>query len=189
MRPLRLAVLAGLALAFASAAPAALAAPTAFWRLDEPDGSVAYDATGHGFDGAYAGVSLGVPGAPVDQADGAAYFHTAGSVTVPFDPALNPATYTVEAWVKTETLPPYLDLGTNALPIVCSRNTDGTQGYMLYLDDYVGHPQFAFVVGAGSSRRYVYDARSPAVETGRWYHVAGSFDGTNLHVYVNGAEV
>jgi pimeloyl-ACP methyl ester carboxylesterase len=35
----------------------------------------------------------------------------------------------------------------------------------------------------------VYDDSGVAEQAGRWYHVAGSYDGTNLHVYVNGVEV
>jgi hypothetical protein len=163
----------------------------ALWRLDEGDGATAFDATAQGHDGAYEGSpSLGAAGAPALAGDAAVGFDGSSGVQVPYSAALNSDTYTVEAWVDPAALPPPLDLGVNAKSIVCSRSADGgVRGWMLYMDDYVGHPQFAFVVGAGSSRRYVYDASGAAVQTGRWYHVAGSYDGANLHLYVNGVEV
>jgi hypothetical protein len=64
MKRRRLAV--GLASAVAvlvlSTGPALAASPTAMWHLDEKSGSIAHDATGHGYDGAIKNVKLGVPG-------------------------------------------------------------------------------------------------------------------------------
>jgi hypothetical protein len=48
---------------FALSTGTALAAsPTAMWHLDEKSGSIASDATGHGYNGAIKNVKLGVPG-------------------------------------------------------------------------------------------------------------------------------
>src|SRR6476646_2222473 len=55
---------AGLGLAFVAldAGVALGASPTAVWHLDETSGSIAKDATGHGYDGAIQNVKVGVPG-------------------------------------------------------------------------------------------------------------------------------
>jgi hypothetical protein len=162
--------------------------PVAMWPLDETSGTTANDATGTGHSGAYVGgVALGGPGSP-KNGNAAATF-TGGGVSVPYSADLNPGAYTVEAWVNPSSVNTYMDQGTAARPIACSRDAQGLRGYMLYADNYTGTPQFAFVVGAGSSRRYVYDNSGVAEQPGLWYHVVGSFDGTDLHLYVNGVEV
>ena len=45
-----------------STGTALAASPTAMWHLDEKSGSIASDATGHGYNGAIKNVKLGVPG-------------------------------------------------------------------------------------------------------------------------------
>ena len=163
-------------------------AAVAIWPLDEASGTTARDATGTGHDGTYAGaVTLGGSGAP--QNGNAAATFSGGDVTVPYSADLNPGTYTVEAWVNPSAVNTWEDQGTAAQPIVCSRDDQGYHGWMLYADNYTGNPQFAFVVGAEDSRRYVYDDSGTPEQPGRWYHVAGSYDGTDLHIYVNGVEV
>ena len=180
-----------LAIAFACACLVGTAqaapSPVAFWPLDETAGSVAHDAAGS-HDGTFSGaVTPGVAGAP-QNGNPAARFD-GGTVSVPYSAALNPDAYTVEAWVNPSLVNVTQDSGSAARPIVCSRDGAGLHGWMLYQDNYVGHPQFAFVVGADSSRRYVYDDSGDVEQANRWYHVVGSFDGANLHLYVNGTEV
>ena len=144
--------------------------PVAMWPLDETSGTTANDATGTGHSGAYVGgVALGGPGSP-KNGNAAATF-TGGGVSVPYSADLNPGAYTVEAWVNPSSVNTYMDQGTAARPIACSRDAQGLRGYMLYADNYTGTPQFAFVVGAGSSRRYVYDNSGVAEQPGLWYHV------------------
>ena len=53
----------GLALVALDAGVALGASPAAVWHMDETSGSIAKDATGHGYDGAIQNVKLGVPGA------------------------------------------------------------------------------------------------------------------------------
>ena len=113
----------------------------AMWPLDEVTGTLANDATGNGHDGTYgSGVNLGGPGSP-KNGNAAAVFD-GGGVTVQYSPDLNPATYTVEAWVDPNSVNGYMDQGTAARSIACSR--DAGHGYMLYADNYTGVPQFAF---------------------------------------------
>lgn len=80
-------------------------------------------------------------------------------------------------------------IGAQFQGIVASRGGSMSSGYMLYsTTTCTGSPTFTFQIGVGS-RRYVCDSSGQTLENGRWYHVVGSFDGTNLHIYVNGVEV
>ena len=85
-------------------------APEAWWRLDEPAGSTnMFDGMGR-HDGTYTNAdgsgplpTLGVTGALVNDTNTAASFSSTdmGIGLVPYSPALNPAKFSVEAWVKT----------------------------------------------------------------------------------------
>lgn len=164
--------------------------PVAYWRLQENSGAVAADSIG-GHDGSFVGSpTLGVAGVPFSPNNLATDFNGSDQrIDVPYSGSLNPSTYTVEAWVRPSSLPPPNSNGIDEKTLICSRSSDGTKGFLLYLDAYTGHPQFALSVGAGTSHRYVYDNVNPAVQAGQWYHVVGAFDGTNLHIFVNGADV
>lgn len=204
-------VLFALALALTGTASGAVLAddPIAYWPLDEKTGTIAFDETGNadpdpgdvdpdslpdtpaGHDGVYVNSPLlGVPGAPPPDADTAVEFNGASQyVEVPYDAELNPSTYTIEAWVRPLAYPSPGSTGTDSKAIFCSRDDLGVRGFMLYLDNYVGHPQWSFVVGHGISRRYVYDASGLVPGLGTWHHVVGTFDGAALRLWVDGVDV
>jgi hypothetical protein len=167
-------------------------APVGYWPLDETSGMTAADASGNGHDGVYVnGPTLGVPGPPVLAPDtGAGFDGVDQRVDVPYSPALNPATFTLEAWVNPASLPAAnSEGGSDSKSIICSRSPDATRGYHLYISSYTGHPQFAAIAGTGTGLRYTYDDSSPPLQTGVWYHVAVTFDGSVLQLYVNGQPV
>jgi hypothetical protein len=198
------ALVGALAVAFGGAGSAQAAALTeatiAYWPLDEVTGTAASDVAG-GHDGTFVnGPELGVPGAPPPDARTAVHFDgTRQHVVVPRADALNPSrpdgtagAYTVEAWVRPTSYPIAGSDGTDSKAIFCSRDAEGLRGFMLYLDDYVGRAQFAFVVGHGATRRYIVAGPTPAL--GTWHHVSASFDparpdGHNLSLFVDGVDV
>lgn len=76
--------------------------PVAYWRLGESSGTNAADSSGNGLNGTYTGgVTLGQPGALVDDANTAVAFNgSTGYVTVGAPAALKMTTqFSVEAWV------------------------------------------------------------------------------------------
>jgi hypothetical protein len=74
--------------------------PVAYWPLDETSGTIAYDQSGNGFNGTYAGgVSLGRPGLP--NSTQAAFFDgISGNVTLNDVPLTSTTSVTIEGWVN-----------------------------------------------------------------------------------------
>ena len=65
-------------------------------------------------------------------------------------------------------------------------NGDAEQGWLLGYDE----DSFTFALASdgsddGNGRLTYLDGTTP-IETGRWYHVAGIYDGTTMRLYVNG---
>ena len=151
--------------------------PAGYWRLGEPSGtSAAADASGNGNVGRYEiGVQLGQPGA-VSARDTAAAFYGSAAVVVPDASSLNlTSALTVEAWVR---------------PTATSENGG-------IFEKTIGgavNTQFSLLVEGGAAKFRVRPAGSsspvtvagPALPLGLWSHVAGTFDGSALHLYVNG---
>ncbi len=47
--------------------------------------------------------------------------------------------------------------------------------------------RFSFAISTAGKKRLTYLSASQPFETGRWYHVAGVYDGTTMRLYVDGA--
>lgn len=99
-------------------------------------------------------------------------------VRVPNDPSLEPTTVTVDAWVRAGSP------GNNSYIVTKGVDTCRAASYALY-------------TSGGGLTFYVFDGgdvvRSPNAGTGiwdnQWHHVAGTFDGSSVRLYVDGAEV
>jgi hypothetical protein len=110
-------------------------------------------------------------------------FDGAGFVRVPAARSLDPAAITVEAWIKS------------------SGEMTKTMGVCRYLVAKGIDPEaasYALYTGhSGGLFFFVYDGThwvpSPdagrAIWDGSWHHVAGTFDGTSVRLYVDGAQV
>lgn len=160
------------------------ARPTAYWRLGEPAGSVvAADETGN-HPGRYSGSpTLGVPrflgpghGKTGDTAidlDGlqtqplGQFVHVADRDHLAF---AGRAAFTLEAWVKPR--------GKNGVTrrIVSKEGPDG--GYLLGMRD--GNLVFSRYAGGQ------WSTLATGVDPRRWSHVAATFDGTTMSVFVEG---
>ncbi|MCB0734433.1 MAG: T9SS type A sorting domain-containing protein [Flavobacteriales bacterium] len=104
-------------------------------------------------------------------------------VVVSDNSALNSdSTLTVEAWINADSY------GSNSWSnsIFCKHGWgSGNQGYVLRCGDN-GKLSFNICNSSGSW----IEAISPALmSTGKWYHVAGTFDGDTISVYINGQRV
>jgi hypothetical protein len=107
-----------------------------------------------------------------------------GYVRVPDAPSLNPATITVLAWVRSSAE------GTTAA---------GRYRYLVAKGFDANAASYALYTGpTGGLFFYVYDATRAAalspdagrgIWDGTWHHVAGTFDGAAVRLYVDGKQV
>lgn len=132
----------------------------------------------------YFGRNDGLTTSPVLYTTGevADAFSFAGTqyVQVPQNSSLEPSTLTIDAWVNAAASP-------GQYRYVVSKGGVGDNGgsYALY------------TAVSGGLRFYIFDGSvitlspdaGPGIWDGNWHHVAGSFDGAALHLFVDGAEV
>jgi hypothetical protein len=104
-------------------------------------------------------------------------------VNITNTPALNPTTgITVEAWIKADSWGP--NHWSNSI-VNKEGWAFGSQGYTLRCGQ---NGSLSFNVGGQSAWHQALS--SPGVmSTNEWYHVAGTFDGVTIRVYVNGVQV
>ncbi len=164
----------------------------ALWRFNESNGNAVMDETG-----VNNGTALGVGAAIVDGKFGKArYFNgLTDYIVIPDSPSLNNfSQITIEAWVY----PSGFDLGCwnqtqglvikgdnddhfpsrpdtfNGFALWMSRNTDSSCGYASSFNQIRFSMQF--LVGVGSAWH----------APNQWYYVVGTYDGSNVQIYVNG---
>jgi len=168
--------------ALAAAIPSPASAATnlgAFWHLDESSGATAVDTSGNANNGAISGASRisGRFGRSL-RFDG-----VNDSVTIAPSASLEPATVTVEGWVR----------GTNPgnFKHIISKGAALCEvaSYGLYTGAGGGA---AFYVSDGTDdpgHLAVSPAAPASIWNGAWHHIAGTYDGATVRLFVDGAEV
>lgn len=149
------------------------------WSFDEGSGTTAADDSGAGHDGTLEGAASWAPG----KRNGAIAFDGAtGRVHVPTAAALEPGAITVSAWVKRTGSP-------GAFRYLLAKGASGciAASYALYSGPD-GGLEF-YVAGAGGTSYTRSPDAGQGVWDGTWHHVAGTFDGNAVRLYVDGAEV
>jgi len=148
-------------------------APVAYWRLGESAGTTATDAKG-ARNGTYTnGPARGAAGALVDDPDTATTFDGVDDrVDVPYAAALNPTTFTVEAWARAT------DTSAGFKTVVSSWANPAAAGFGIWADG----ANWAFYLGRGAGSTPVY----APITTGAWTHLAATYQGTTMRLYVDG---
>ncbi|MEI2722862.1 MAG: LamG-like jellyroll fold domain-containing protein [Verrucomicrobiota bacterium] len=120
------------------------------------------------------------PGAIVDDANKSASFNGAQAIDVPFDAALNTASFTVELWAKAATI----DNG--AISPLYNRGANTIDGWLFFANN--GSAIWTFRTYEGSTRNTI-NSTAPVVANS-WTHLVGVYDAvtTTTRFYVNGVE-
>ena len=179
-------------LAVAPAAPvvtpvaAADANLVGYWSMDETSGIVAHDTgAAPANDATTVASPTWVPG----KVDNALLFNgTSQYATTPDEPSLDiTGAITVAAWVKPEMV------GSAAIPqlVVQKALTGSTNGYEIGLTGATSTaPQKAYIrfnnATDGDAHRAVSTTTYPT-DGSTWIHIAGTYDGTTVRLYYNGA--
>jgi hypothetical protein len=159
--------------------------PVAYWPLDEASGGGAVDIVG-GRNGAVVGSVARGATSMVRGSTASAAFAGTGHIEVPFASALNSQQFTIELWTRVDG-----GAGTVRSPFTTRAGSDSTPplGIALYADNlnrwniYSGSVSF----GPGGWRETFGPAGGAADGTVR--HLAASYDGAAVTLYVDGAEV
>ena len=142
------------------------AALVGYWNFNEGLGDVAHDSSGLGNDG------TGLDSNWVAGKYG--YGTTSDQITVPYDPALLPATgLTISAWVKIDEM--------NGLQ---RRIVEMDYRYGLLFNPLDNNSQTPFLFAINSNN---YGLEFQDVAIGEWVHAAVSWDGNMAQFYFNGS--
>jgi hypothetical protein len=102
-------------------------------------------------------------------------------ISIPNTAALNPANITVSAWVNRTSTVNYAHFV--GLPV---SNTSWTSPYMSYGIEYIGTSDTISLVLGFSDNSFAY-TNATAFGNNQWFQFIGTYDGTNVKVYINGA--
>lgn len=140
-----------------------------YWPLNDVENGPVEDLSGNGNHGTVQGDVSAVSG----QVAGAGSFDGTGDfVQIDDDSSLGVTSVTVSAWV-------YRDGSKNNVYVVDGRD----HNYALKFDDGTSTPQF-YIFSNGSVAKL--RANSGDIPNQTWTHVAATYDGSELNIYVNG---
>lgn len=154
--------------------------PSLYWRLNESSGRPVADSSGQNNTGTHRSGTSAVPtgGALAGVTDQAATFDGSTSGVAGSSAVAAPTKFTVEAWVRTTSTAGgrVIGFGVNAT------SPSGTADRMLYLT-----PSGQAVFGVNYNSQLTVGSVAP-VNDGQWHHLAGTFDGATMRLYVDGVE-
>ena len=100
--------------------------------------------------------------------------------------ALEPANLTLEAWVRLEQLPG----GADSRRWIASKNaSEWSDGHYALLVDGGGHVGAYLNIGGGAANNFDAMSGADVLQLGAWQHLALSYDGKTLIVYLGGKQV
>ena len=171
----------GLGRVHSSYAKAALAdSPVAFWRLGGARGQSVVDSSGNGNAGF--SVKVGVSSRPLVRGSTTSASFDGRASRMLFRPSRSlesGARLSMEAWVDARTVPSAPKSG---WALVSEFNRA-----MLAMGGGGGGPKFSFALLDKATGTWMGVTSSTTIVPGRIYHVVGSYDGSKLRIYVNGA--
>jgi Tol biopolymer transport system component len=150
-----------------------------YWKFDEGSGTMAHDSSGNGNDGTIH-TATWVTG----KVGGALHFNGVDSwVEVPTSPTLTGfSQITLEAWIQEDSIPSR----PNGIISKCDGWAPPTNA-----EYFLGTVDNGKVFFETDNSVAIFSSQSDRLitQTGRWYHVAGTWSGDSWAIYVNGVKV
>jgi large repetitive protein len=150
------------------------------WRFDEGSGSIATDSIR-----ANNGTIEGAPWSTGIVGD-ALSFDGDDRVLIPDNPSLDPSTITVETWVKLDRIAYGPGVSGTDSQFLISKGGDGTTGAYILTQWGPNSSSSSFAFEIGPWPGWIAGTPFMTLETGRWYHVAGTYDGNTVKIYLDG---
>jgi len=186
LQTLRVTAAAGVVAACLIVPSAAAAGPLrGWWPMNERSGQSVRDWSGNGNHGMLGSTPAADDNDPrwISGAfilGSALRFDGSDFVSIPDSPSLRPGRLTLSAWYRNETVP-------SAYEYIVAKGGDACKASSFALYTTTSR-ELAF---------YVYDGdswvRSPqsgqSLFDGRWHHIAGTYDGTTVRLFVDGREI
>lgn len=156
-----------------------------WWRLDETTGQLAGDSSGAGNNGVLGSTTVADPDDPTWLIPGrlgpSALSFSQNLLQVPVSNALQPSAVSVQAWVQAPASP-------GAFKYIVAKGASSclAASYALYTGADGGA---AFYIFNGSD--YILSPSVPAASVwdGSWHHLMGIYDGSAVHLFLDGTEV
>jgi hypothetical protein len=150
-----------------------------YWSFDEGDGTVVYDSSGNGNDGTIYGATWNG-----GYCNGGLQFNgTSDYIEIPDSVSLSPTSaITVEAWVKAD----FETVSSSGRAILAKGDTPSiAPDYVLAVSS---SKQISFYISDSAGHAYPdpFPTTTYTIKTGKWYHIAGTYDGSMVKLYVNG---
>jgi hypothetical protein len=144
-----------------------------YWKFDEGDGTTAEDTSGKGNDGVLQNFGSG------DWVDGIIgtaldFDNVDNYVRIADDPSLNPEVITVAAWINTSAI--------GTIDQIITKD-DGSAGRMWQFRK-ASNDTVQFIVFNETTFGQLISAST--ITDGDWHHVAGTWDGSTMGIFVDG---
>ena len=160
-----------------------------WWKLDEGAGATTADSSGNGFDGVFVGGPVwtdGFSGAALEF-DGADDYvlcaERSGTQPGVYPEGLMPPDgLTVACWLKLNNFAYFSSFVGNGID-----TSDDECGFFLYNYGWSGENGRDFGLAIRTEEGMQYVETPNIYETGTWYHLAATYDGQRVTIYVNGA--
>jgi hypothetical protein len=160
-----------------------------YWKLDENNGTSTADSSGYGNDGIINGAiwTSGKSGSAlafdgVDDYVLCAERTGTGPGTYPQE--LMPEKFTVSCWTKLDNFAYFSSFVGNGID-----TGDDECGFFLYNWGWEGENERDFGLAIRTENAMSYVETPNIYETNTWYHLAATYDGTYVNIYVNGSLV
>ena len=154
------------------------------WHFDEASGTVTYDSFVNSYHGTLLPTGFEPIWDPFGRFDYALLYSVLNYVEVPETTSLEPETITVEAWVKRNGYP-------GGTKYIVSKYLSSRHGCCSSYALYTAGGGVMFYVARDDGGTWIGTPVGGAgilgIWDGEWHHVAGTFNGTKLELYIDGS--